>query len=373
MKLITLPFRNLRRHPLRSTLTAIGISAALASLLALVGFSRGLERNWIVSLEGKGTHILAFQKGSIDILSAALDENLASQLWKIPGVTSVMPGLGDLIELESGEMALLSGWPVDSDFWKTLTITAGQRPAPGRTDGVVLGETLALLLGKQPGDRLELNGRTFQVTAISKQPSALDDRSVMMPLSMMQELTGREGKVSGFHIRVDRPQDPEQMAEVKSRLSAAHPELAFAESGEVANNAHVTRLIRAISWSSSSIALVMAFVTVLNTLLMSVSERTREIGLLSAIGWRAGRVILTIVLEGLLIAAAGAALGVGLGLMGLRWIMVHPQMGGLIQPDVTPKLVMQAVVLALAVGSLAGVYPAWRATRLRPMALLRSE
>jgi len=373
MKLIMLPIRNLRRHPLRSVLTAVGISAALASLLALVGFSRGLERNWVVSLEGKGTHILAFQKGSIDLLAAALDERLAARLAEVPGVTSVIPGLGDLIELDSGEMALLSGWPADSDFFTSMTITAGQRPAPGRTDGVVLGETLALLLEKRPGDRVDLNGHAFTVTAISKQASALDDRSVMMPLAVMQQLIGREGKVSGFHIRIDRPLDPARLADVKARLSAAHPEIAFAETGEIASNAHVTRLIRAISWSSSTIALVMAFVTVLNTLLMSVSERTHEIGLLSAIGWRPGRVLVTIVLEGFLMAAAGAALGVGLGLLGLRWIIVHPQMGGLIQPDVTPKLVWQAVGLALTVGSLAGVYPAWRATRLRPIALLRSE
>ena len=373
MKLITLPFRNLRRHPLRSMLTAVGIGAALASLLTLVGFSRGLERNWVVSLEGKGTHILAFQKGSIDILSAALDESLAGRLRETEGVRSVMPGLGDLVELESGEMAFLSGWPLDSEIWKTMTITAGQRLTPGRADGIVLGETLALLLGKQPGDRMELNGRTFAVAAISKQPSALDDRSVMMSLAVMQQLIGREGKVSGFHIRIDRPLDSARLADVKSRLSAAHPGLAFAETGEIASNAHVTRLIRAISWSSSAIALVMAFVIVLNTLLMSVFERTREIGLLSAIGWPAGRVIVTIVLEGLLIAAAGSALGVGLGLLGLRWIIVHPQMGGLIQPDVTLKLILQAVGLALAIGSLAGVYPAWRATRLRPVALLRSE
>ncbi len=373
MKVITLPLRNLHRHPLRSILTSSGIAIALASLLALVGFSRGLERNWIVSLEDKGTHILALQKGAIDLLSTALDEGLADRLREVPGVIGVMPGLGDLIDLETGEMTYLTGWPIDSDFWRTLTMTAGKRPEPYQKDGVILGETLAQLLGKHPGDRIELTGQIFTVMGISKQPSALDDRSVIMPLSVMQQLVGREGKVSGFHIRVERPQDPAWLSEIKSRLSAGFPELTFVESSDVASNASVTRLLRAITWGSSTIALVMAFVSVLNTLLMSVSERTREIGLLSAIGWSSTRVITMIVLEGLLMASAGAMLGVGLGLLGLQRIMAHPKMGGLIQPEVTMMLIVQAVVLALVIGALGGVYPAWRATRLRPMELLRNE
>ncbi|MBI4873507.1 MAG: ABC transporter permease [Acidobacteria bacterium] len=373
MTFLTLPVKNLASHRVRSVLTALGIAAAVASLLALVGLSRGVERNWVVSLEGKGTHIIGLQKGSIEMLSASLDETLAEGIRRVPGVAAATAGLGDLVELESGQMTLVSGWPLDSDFWKTLNLTAGKAPDESAPESVALGETLANLLAKGPGDSIQVGGRDFKIAGVTRQASVLDDRSVLIPLATMQRLIGREGKASGFHIRVAHPEDAEQMVRTLARLAAEFPALTFVESGEIAKNTHVTRLLRALAWSSSSIALAMAFVAVLNTLLMSVTERMREFGLLCAIGWKTSRVLAMVVLEGFLLAAAGAAAGVGLGLASIRWIMRHPQLGGLLQPDVTPRLVFEAVLLALLLGVLTGLYPAWRATRLDPIRLLRSE
>jgi putative ABC transport system permease protein len=187
----------------------------------------------------------------------------------------------------------------------------------------------------------------------------------------MQHLLGREGKVSGFHIRIDRPADTAHLAEVRNRLSASFPQLAFVEAAEMANYVQITGVLRAMAWASSSVALVMAFVIVLNTLLMAVTERAREIGLLSAIGWKPVRVIASIVLEGLIMAAAGTVFGIGGGLLGLRLMMMNPRVAGFLQPEVTSVLVLQCVALVLLVGGLGGLYPAWRATRMRPMELLR--
>jgi putative ABC transport system permease protein len=373
MKAAAVPLRNLVNHRLRSGLTALGIAAALGSLLALVGLSRGADRSMTLSLEDRGTHIIALKRGSVELLTAALDERLADRLRLVPGVVSAVAGLGDFVELSKGEMAYMAGWPADSDFWRTMKVTAGKVPAAGDVRSVVLGQALAEVLGKRPGDVVELSGELFRVAAVSKQASVIDDHSVMMPLSELQRLLGREGRVSGFYIRIDRPGDPRRMADVRAALSAQAPELSFVESGEIARQTHITRLLHAMAWGSSVIALAMAFVIVLNTLLMAVNERTREIALLSAIGWNASRVMAIIVLEGVMLAAAGSVMGVGLGLAGLRWMTRHPQIGGFLQPDVTPELILEAIGMALLVGALGGLYPAWRAVRMRPMELLRGE
>ena len=373
MNALTFPLRNLRNHLMRSILTAAGIGAALASLLALVGFSRGVDRAVVLTMEDRGTDIVAVKKGSVEILTAVLDEGLAGRIRTVPGVVNVMSSIGDVVDLESGEMAYMAGWSEEGGFWSTLAITAGKRPDPGEIDGVVIGQALADALGKKPGDSIELSGQTFRVTGISKQASVIDDRSVMMPLAALQKLLDREGKVSGFHIRIDRPEDSARLGEVRNRLAAEFPELVFVESSEMANHAAITNLLRSMAWASSTIALAMAFVIVLNTLLMAVMERTREIGLLAAIGWKPSRVIAMIVLEGMLMASGGALLGVGAGLLGLKLMMMHPQLGSFLQPEVRPVLVLQSVALVLAVGALGGLYPAWRATRMRPMELLRGE
>ena len=373
MKFVELPVRNIRSHRVRFVLTSLGIAIALAGMLALVGLSHGMERSWILSLQEKGTHFVAVQKGSIDTLAAMLDEGLAEPMRRVPGVAGVMAGIGDLVDLETGQMAYLSGWPLDSDFWRTLKVTQGRPPGASDPEGVVLGETLATSLSKGLGDSIELSGRSFKIVAISRQPSVLDDRSVMIPMPAMQKLLGREGKASGFHVRLQHPEADGESNRVRSRLASAFPTLSFIETSEVGRETLIVRLLHAIAWSSSTIALGMAFVAILNTLLMSVNERTRDLGLLCAVGWSPLRVMTMVLLDGLLLSAAGAALGIGLGLAGLRWITAHPKLGGLFQPEVTPGLVLECVLMALLLGLLGGLYPAWRATRLDPMQLLRNE
>jgi putative ABC transport system permease protein len=353
---LALPLRNLGRRRLRSALTAGGIGIAVAGMLALLGLSRGLERNWLLSLQGKGTHVLAYKKGAIELLSASLDQGLAIPMRQAPGLTAVTPNLVDLVELETGQMVVLSGWPA----------------APG-ADQIEVGESLAAALGKKAGGTLQLGGREFRIAAVTRQASVFDDRSVKMPLEAMQRLLGREGKVSAFHIRVRDPGNAEQLAGLTSKLAAAFPELSFAETGELVEKNQVMRLLRAIAWSSSTVALAMAFFAVLNTLLMSVSESRQELGLYCAVGWHPARVLGVVVLEGVLLAAAGALLGTALGVACLRFIVRHPQMGTLLQPDVAPALVVQAAAMAMLLGVLGGLYPAWRATRMNPLTLLRAE
>jgi putative ABC transport system permease protein len=300
-----------------------------------------------------------------------VDQSLGERIRAIPGVIGVLSSMGDVVELESGQTTYIEGWSTDGDFWQTLKITAGTPPDPSDMNAVVLGHALADSLGKKPGDHIELVGKSFRISAVSKQASVIDDRSVMMPLASMQQLLDREGKVSGFHIRVDRPGDSAHLAQVLHRLSETFPQLAFVESSEMANYVQITGVLRAMAWASSTVALVMAFAIVLNTQLMAITERAREIGLLSAIGWKPWRAIASIVLEGVLMAAAGAVFGIGGGLLGLKLLMMNPRVGGFMQPEVTFVLVLECVALVLFVGGLGGLYPAWRATQSRPMDLLR--
>jgi len=370
---LTYPTHSLRNHPLRSILTCASIAAAVASLLALVGLSRGVDRAIVVSVEDRGTDIVAVRKGSVEVFSADVDQSLGERIRAIPGVASVLSSMGDVVELDSGQTTYIEGWSTDGDFWQTLKITAGTLPDPSDMNNVVLGQALADSLGEKPGDQIVLVGKSFRIAAISKQASVIDDRSVMMPLASLQQLLGREGKVSGFHIRVDRPGDSAHLAQVQNRLTASFPQLAFVQSSDMANYVQITGVLRAMAWASSTVALVMAFAIVLNTQLMAVTERAREIGLLSAIGWNPWRAIASIILESVLMAAVGTVFGIGGGLLGLKLLTMNPRMGGFLQPEVTYLLVFECIALVLFVGVLGGLYPAWRATQVRPMELLRGE
>ncbi|MCK4470893.1 MAG: ABC transporter permease, partial [Anaerolineae bacterium] len=123
----------------------------------------------------------------------------------------------------------------------------------------------------------------------------------------------------------------------------------------------------------SFLAVFIGAVGMLNTMLMSVLERTREIGVLRALGWRRGRVLRMILQEGLALGAVGGVCGILLGL-GLAWGMSQmPGMGEMVDPRYSPELFARALVVALITGVIGGLYPAWRATRMRPVEALRYE
>jgi putative ABC transport system permease protein len=368
-----LPIRNLGRRPVRSALTALGIALAVASFIALIGMSRGLERAWINTLLERGTHVLAVRRGAVELLTGSVDQTLDRRLRAVEGVQAVSGELVDLLALESGHTVIVVGWPAQSFLWSTLRLIEGALPGAARPNGAVIGQTMARGLGKRPGDTIRIRGRAFVISGTFRQAGAMSNSAVVLPLAAMQELVGRRGQVTEFNLRLRHPEDPTEVRRVLTRLSSAFPELTVSETRDVADNNDILRLVRAMAWGVSVIALIMALVMILNTLLMSVAERTREIGVLSAIGWAPWRILGLILLEGLVLSAAGGAVGAGLGIGGLDWLAGRPQVRGFLEPHVTLRLVFEVVGAALVLGVVGGLYPAWRATRLDPVEALRYE
>ena len=108
-------------------------------------------------------------------------------------------------------------------------------------------------------------------------------------------------------------------------------------------------------------------------MLMSVTERVREIGILSALGWNSGRIVLLIVCEGLVLAGAGSLVGAVSGVVALNGLAALPKVAGLIEPAVTARLIIEVIMAAVALGGVGSLYPPWDATRLRPVEALKHE
>jgi putative ABC transport system permease protein len=123
----------------------------------------------------------------------------------------------------------------------------------------------------------------------------------------------------------------------------------------------------------SILAVFIGGVGMLNTMLMSVLERTREIGVLRALGWRRRYVLGMILRESLLLGVVGGVGGIVLGFGLGKLLALAPGWFGAMAPVYTPRLFVQAIALALLAGAMGGLYPAWRATRMRPVEALRYE
>jgi putative ABC transport system permease protein len=128
-----------------------------------------------------------------------------------------------------------------------------------------------------------------------------------------------------------------------------------------------------MAWLTSGIALVIGAISMLNTMITSVMERTKEIGILRAVGWGRLRVVRMILGESLLLSAAGAVLGAGTALAVIRVLARVPQTSGFVSGQLAPSVLVEGLFLTLFVTLIGGGYPAARAARLLPTEALRHE
>ena len=281
--------------------------------------------------------------------------------------------MADMMTLEGSHLTIAVGWTPGSYLWRTLRLVEGRMPSAGEEEVILLGQSVAEALHKKPGDFIRLRERAFRIIGLFRIGGVVGNNLAILPLPVLQDMMGRRDKVTLFHIRVDQSQEPGKMAAVRTRLQKAFPNLSFVETSQVADNDMIVKLFRAIAWSISLIAIVIALVVVLNTLLMAVIERTHEIGILSALGWPTRRIVGIIVLEGLLLAFLGGAAGLGIGVAGLTWLTGLPVLRGIIETEISGRLLMEILGSVVLLGGLGSLYPAWRAAHLNPVEALRNE
>ena len=215
----------------------------------------------------------------------------------------------------------------------------------------LVGIDLARAMQKHAGDTIGLLGEQFKIIGVTRFNSIINRNIVVVPLADLQELTFRPSVVT-FLVREARP--PGESAEVERVTQAieAIGGLTASRSENVMRNDSMLGLLRAVSRSMAWVALLMGVLMVLNTLLMAVLERTREIGILAAIGWSTERITGAIVIEGFILSAIGSAVGVVVGVLGSHLLSAIPAIGRFVTVSPTVPLVTATALAAIALGVL---------------------
>jgi putative ABC transport system permease protein len=387
--------RDLGRRPVRTSLTILGITIGIWALVVF-----GSMANKINALVAGGSSYyadkltLSDSSGSLGgFASAPLQLAMADLVRVIDGVDVVVPAVMMLMDdgmsaVTMGVPPMITGEVAGSDEGReTFVLRYAQgRALTAEDEGskvAVLGSDIARKHSRQVGDTIMLKGVPFEVVGILEPTLTAPDQAASVPLQAAQELyvstlpplvrNRLEARQLATTMTVypEAGVDPEVLAD---RIEAQLPDFAAMTGKDFDRQiGSATAILNAILVGIALISLAVGGLSVINTMAMSIAERTREIGIKRAIGGSRSRIVRELVTEAALIGFLGGVIGL---LLGALLVSVGNELGrssGTVLFELTAGTAITAVVFATILGALAGFFPALRAARLDPVAALRYE
>jgi putative ABC transport system permease protein len=383
MQLTTITWNNLRRRKSRLAFLVAGLLLGVTTVVTLMSLVGALSAETQHELEQFGANILITPKsdslslsyGGIDVggVTVATHDIPQADLGRIDSipnrrnVAAVAPKVLGAATVK-GERVLLMGVDPAVEFrlkrwWKV----AGE-PVRGPAD-LVAGSAAAARLGLAMGENVEVAGKAFTVSGILGQTGSQDDQLLIVALSTAQQLLGKAGRVSMVEVAALCSNCP--VEDMVSQIGAVLPGVEVrAVQQVVRSRMQALDQFRALSLAVAGVVLLIGALVVFVTMMNSVQERTREIGIFRAIGFRRRHIIQILLLEALAVGSLAGILGYLAGI-GITYLVL-PFFGAHHGPSWDPQLAVEAVLLALVVGGLAAWYPAWRASQLEPCEALRT-
>ncbi len=370
MTFLTIVTRSLWRRPVRTSLTLVGISIGIAAVVALVGMASGYEKSVVKQLEVIGIDVIVSNMEG-GMMPKPFDAKLQDKLAVMPNVKKITSVLMRMISVEDAPMMMVSGREWGGFTWDQLEVVEGRMPKDDKERVVVLGRLAAEVLKKKVGDTVTVEIEDFEVVGIVDGKSVVENGAVILALPLFQEVSGYEGMVNFIDIQVPSEADKEATMALCAEIERIFPEGRAVMASEVVGTSQGFKIARAMSWSTSLLAIIVGVLGVMNTMLMTVFERTHEIGIFLALGWKRRRIVYLILCESAILGLLGGVIGVILGALTCVILETTPAIHGLLEPDLSWTLITRAVMIAVIVGVVSGLYPAWRSSRLTPSVALQ--
>ena len=376
--MIKLSFMNLFRRKLRTFLAVFGIAIGVAAILCLVSVVDGVYMQFNDTLsEFQG--IFVMEEGAADQPFSRIDESYVDKIRGLPGVKSVIREIWVIPQKIDGEAAGLQGFSAVSIYgldiaesnragstgW-TTELEYGARLQPSDKGQIMIGRKIADDYDKFVGSKMKLNETNFRVKGIFKGNSELIENIIAMNIEDARDLGGMPmGKVNSLTVGLH---DPSQDKKVKELIEFRFGDdlVAYTTSDLSEQFGGILGNFRLLVFFIAAISAVVAGVGIVNTILMSIFERFSEIGALKAVGWTKFNIIKMIMLESLAIGIIGGILGLLMGF--IADVLLNLIFG--LGYSITPALVLQAFGFAVLLGLIAGIYPAYRAASLDPVAAI---
>jgi putative ABC transport system permease protein len=386
MTILSLAFKNLKRHRMRTILTAVGIAIASATLFSILSFDAGYKKALEEELVGTGIHLFVSTEGcpleaaSLIIrggeIPRFLQMSVLEKAKKIEGVKeaggflifSIPSPDGSKVDLFYGitedVLKLKPNWKIKGSWFKD-------------ENSIILGSEIARLEKREVGDKIYIESidKEFVISGILERTYSQDDGFYFLPIEAAQKFFKKEGKLTAVGVQL---WDLAQIDKVKARLETL-PDVYVVPAEQMSKE--ILKLVggtKALMYSILFIVLMVSILGLLNTILMATFERQKEFGYLRCVGADRIDLIKLILLETATLCVAGGIIGFGFGFIlssgmdqWIRQFLPYVPAGKLLRPNLNIVLISSGIVLGL--GLVAGLYPGYRASKASPMEAIRNE
>lgn len=384
MRLEHIVLHNLRRRKGRAVFLVIGLLIGVATVVTLLSLTDALGRRAQNELENFGANIIitprsdeltlnygGVQLGGVNLVAKEIEQANLVKIDDIPNrrnVATIGPKVLGAVEIE-GQRVMMMGIDPDAELkLKRWWSIAGRSIEKGHE--LVVGDSVAKRFNLNMGDILQINGHDYTVVGLLARTGSQDDQLLIAPLSVAQVELDKQGQVSMVEIAAlchDCPVD-DMVNQLQQVLPGTDVQ---AVQQVVKTRMHALDQFRLFAWGVAVTVVIIGALLVFVTMMGAISERTREIGIFRAIGYRRRHVLHMVLMEAAIVSTLSGALGYLVG-VGATLITLPLLEGGKATWHWNPTLAVSAVLAAVLVGLLASLQPALRASRLEPSEALRA-
>ena len=363
--------RNIYRNKLRNILTLLGVAAGILVFVTSFSVSSGFKSQIMDLIKRYSIDITVQAKGAATPLLSRIAVADYLKLRDLPYVRDVSSLIIGSIKASWNSYFIIAGISSSEALSSKFVMIEGRPPLSGRRE-LILGSLAAEQLNYRPGNKIVLfESEVFTITGIYSSGSRIMDSAAVLDIADAQRLLKTDQYINMAFIQVEPGSDAQQAI---GRIQERFPNLSALTSADFPGQVRMFHTVNLFVWVISLISLFTCCIVVMNTFFMAVSERTKEIGILMAVGWSRFRIFRMILGEVMIICLAGGVIGNVAGLIFFFAISRMNDIGlGWMPTTIPAEIVAQSLAISIGLGIVCSSYPAIVASMLLPVDALRYE